>query len=148
MPHKDPEVRKKYFREYHLKNKARKNAASKKHFEDNRDHYKDKMAAYYLETKDNKRKDYIDSRRLSIQEYDRRRNRNRLIKKYNLNPAEIPDILECEVCAGTTRVAFDHSHNTGEFRGFLCYRCNLALGYVRDSEDTLLGLITYLQRKS
>lgn len=148
MPHKDPEIRKRYFREYHLKNKAKKNAASKKHFEENRAHYKSKMALYYLETKDNKRRDYIEAKRLDIQEYDRKRNRKKLIDKYNLDPKDVPEVLECEVCSNTTRVAFDHNHNTGRFRGFLCYRCNLALGYVSDSENILLGLILYLQQKT
>lgn len=147
MPHKDPEERRRYFREYHLKNKAKKNAASKKHFKDNRAHYKSKMASYYLETKDNKRRDYIEAKRLNIQEYDRKRHRNKLIKKYGLDPAEVPEVLECEICSSTVRVAFDHNHNTGGFRGFLCYRCNLALGYVGDSEDILLALVTYLQQK-
>jgi len=147
MPHKDPEVRRKYFKEYHLKNKMKKNAVSKKHFEDNRTHYKNKMALYYLKTKDNKRRDYIEAKRLDIQEYDRKRNRKKLIEKYGLNPSEVPDILKCEICSSTVRVAFDHNHNTGKFRGFLCYRCNLALGYVGDSEDILLRLVAYLRQK-
>ena len=148
MPHKDPEARKEYFREYHLKNKAKKNAASKKHFEENKPHYKVRMALYYTETKDNKRRDYINSRRLKTQEYDRRRNRIKLINKYGLNPDEVPEILRCEVCNDTTRVAFDHCHSSGKFRGFLCYRCNLALGYVNDNEETLLSLVNYLRRKN
>ena len=50
----------------------------------------------------------------------------------------------CEVCGLGGRICFDHDHITGEFRGWLCYHCNTALGYVRDSPDTLRKLARYL----
>lgn len=38
----------------------------------------------------------------------------------------------------------DHDHKTGAIRGVLCSSCNHALGMVRDSIETLSGLIVYL----
>ena len=40
----------------------------------------------------------------------------------------------------------DHRHSDGKLRGILCNRCNFALGYVKDSIDTLKNLIEYLDR--
>jgi hypothetical protein len=58
-----------------------------------------------------------------------------------------PDV--CEVCGnppGKKRLAYDHSHQTGAFRGWLCANCNVALGMVRDDINHLRKLIAYLQR--
>ncbi len=43
------------------------------------------------------------------------------------------------------RIHFDHDHVTGKFRGFICHKCNMALGMVEDSADRLRGLIQYLK---
>ena len=39
----------------------------------------------------------------------------------------------------------DHDHITGEFRGWLCSRCNLMLGNTGDSVVLLQGLLTYVE---
>lgn len=44
-----------------------------------------------------------------------------------------------------TRLAVDHDHNTGEIRGLLCRGCNLALGRLGDTEESLLRVIKYLK---
>lgn len=40
----------------------------------------------------------------------------------------------------------DHNHLTGEVRGLLCTKCNVALGLVADNKNHLLALIDYLSR--
>lgn len=67
-------------------------------------------------------------------------------KKKNA-PRPKPDI--CEVCGsfvgkGKTGIHYDHNHITGEFRGWLCSGCNLALGMVKDNPKTLIALAEYL----
>jgi len=52
---------------------------------------------------------------------------------------------QCELCGGLGRIHFDHDHSTGEFRGWICTRCNLALGLVRDKIETLELMIKYLK---
>ena len=42
--------------------------------------------------------------------------------------------------------AVDHCHTTGEVRGILCSDCNLSLGLIKDSQDTLFNMIKYLRR--
>jgi hypothetical protein len=46
-----------------------------------------------------------------------------------------------EMC--TTRLHMDHNHVTGNFRGWLCPRCNKILGMAKDSADLLIRLATY-----
>lgn len=57
-----------------------------------------------------------------------------------------PDVCEaCEKpCTSGKRLAFDHCHDKGHFRGWLCKRCNLTLGLVKDDIATLQRLIDYL----
>ena len=38
----------------------------------------------------------------------------------------------------------DHNHQNGEFRGILCWRCNSALGFVKENPNTLMNMILYL----
>lgn len=55
----------------------------------------------------------------------------------------------CEVCgeppANGKRLAFDHCHSGGHFRGWLCNGCNLALGHVRDNPEILRKLADYIE---
>lgn len=59
---------------------------------------------------------------------------------------------KCHIC-GTPeiecikRLALDHSHQDGSFRGFLCSRCNSAIGYFNDNSKLLLTAATYLKEK-
>lgn len=46
------------------------------------------------------------------------------------------------------KLCLDHCHATGKFRGWLCFKCNLALGNLDDSVDRLKNLIAYLERES
>lgn len=43
------------------------------------------------------------------------------------------------------RLAIDHDHVTGAFRGLLCTRCNLAIGQFDDDPQLLLKAIGYLE---
>lgn len=53
----------------------------------------------------------------------------------------------CEVCNDDKgKIAFDHCHQSGRFRGWLCMHCNAALGHVRDDPDRLRKLIAYLEQ--
>lgn len=49
---------------------------------------------------------------------------------------------KCDVCSVselklTTKLCLDHSHSTGEFRGFLCRKCNTMLGGASDDPEIL-----------
>jgi hypothetical protein len=62
--------------------------------------------------------------------------------------------IECEICLepitlgrGKGKIAPDHDHVSGAFRGLLCQRCNSMLGFAQDSQWVLSQAIAYLRRK-
>jgi hypothetical protein len=53
----------------------------------------------------------------------------------------------CEVCGNDkARIVFDHCHQRGIFRGWLCSHCNVILGHAKDDPNRLRKLIAYLER--
>lgn len=61
----------------------------------------------------------------------------------------------CEICGlpesqkgrggNMKRLAVDHCHATGKFRGWLCHRCNLTIGSMHDSPELLIKAAQYLK---
>lgn len=61
----------------------------------------------------------------------------------------------CEICGGVNNrktstgerqsLCVDHCHKTGKFRGWLCNRCNLALGKLGDTVDGVKKALKYLE---
>lgn len=79
----------------------------------------------------------------------------RSAKKLGLSIEELLDRLEtcrglCEVChqpaTGKNRLAVDHDHLTGKFRGFLCGPHNTGMGMFGDDPDLLRAAADYLER--
>lgn len=51
----------------------------------------------------------------------------------------------CPICLKqANKYYLDHNWETGEFRGWLCNACNVALGLFKDNVDILLRAIKYL----
>ena len=84
------------------------------------------------------------------------RRRYRLKSRYNLTEQEHQKMFAdqgsaCAICksiepAGTGNWATDHCHKSGLVRGILCNACNLALGLIKDNQETLQAMICYLRR--
>ena len=55
---------------------------------------------------------------------------------------------ECEICGAIGKICFDHDHDTSEFRGWICARCNLILGQVKDNSELLIALVKYLIKQN
>ena len=51
----------------------------------------------------------------------------------------------CEICGRSGRITFDHCHNTGAFRGWICFNCNVLLGHANDDPELLERLAAYLR---
>lgn len=63
-------------------------------------------------------------------------------------PRSCPDKCEsCDIPASELLKGLfvDHNHATNQFRGWICTRCNVALGMAKDDPNILLALIKYLE---
>ena len=60
---------------------------------------------------------------------------------------EAPPVPKHCQCCGVeldSKPNLDHDHETGEFRGWLCYKCNSGLGHFNDDIESLKKAIDYL----
>ena len=81
--------------------------------------------------------------------YARKYMARKLREKRNAD-ATRPRPEKCEICktdASFLRrgIVYDHNHQTGKFRGWLCDRCNRVLGLVEDNIEILGSMVTYLK---
>ena len=55
----------------------------------------------------------------------------------------------CDICCQvqTKTLHIDHDHETGVVRGLLCFKCNIALGYMDDSPERLEAAARYLRQR-
>jgi hypothetical protein len=53
--------------------------------------------------------------------------------------------LETMTCRGTLKdLCVDHNHETGQIRGLLCHRCNIAIGMLDEDYGRILSAAQYL----
>ena len=66
----------------------------------------------------------------------------------SLGIEQVPVGTPCDICGKSDkRLHFDHCHATKKHRGWLCGRCNSALGTFGDSLQSLMdGPIKYLRK--
>ena len=82
-----------------------------------------------------------------------------LKSKYNLTEEDYKELLinqnhKCAIC-GTDqeevlnkKLYVDHDHATGKVRELLCHNCNVSLGLLKESIQTLTRAIAYLDKHS
>ena len=106
--------------------------------QENRDRYEERMREYKASGK----------KRLA----DRK---SHLKRKYGLTVAEYEAMLAdqgggCAICRRPPRddiaLHVDHDHLTGAVRGLLCFRCNNAIGDLRDDLELVYRMLDYLDR--
>ena len=77
--------------------------------------------------------------------------RNRRLAEYGLKrwQADAMQVVGCQACGGHNsngkRLYMDHNHETGQFRGFLCFACNTALGLLQESPWRAASLARYAE---
>ena len=78
----------------------------------------------------------------------------RLLKVFGMTPANYFGLLEtqggrCPICsAGLANPMIDHCHSSGKVRGLLCWDCNVMLGKLKDSAETINSALMYLEKHS
>lgn len=64
------------------------------------------------------------------------------------NAPEKPLDNKCECCGKITQKWYcDHHPNTDKFRGWVCFECNTAAGYVGDHHNGAAKLFNYLYNR-
>ena len=76
--------------------------------------------------------------------------REKEVKYRHLYGVELSQIrlkpTTCEICLKQhKKIVLDHCHTSGQFRGWICDPCNIALGNVQDDVGTLYRMISYLR---
>jgi phage/plasmid primase-like uncharacterized protein len=68
--------------------------------------------------------------------------------RYNLDKSHPrpPSGTPCDLCGRIDKLHLDHDHGTGKMRGFLCKQCNIGLGHLGDSEESIERALQYLKR--
>ena len=115
MPHKSPEERKAYNKQYYEKNKEKRAAQNKQYYEQNKE--------------ENHRSHTINQWKRNGVIHD---DYNALYDHYN----SVTQCADCDVVLGKmgdgsgTFKCLDHCHDTGAFRAVVCNTCNLQRGRV------------------
>jgi hypothetical protein len=134
---RDLEHKKKYQKEYYLKNKERLLDYRKNFYEQNK------------EVSIQRSKTWAENNK-------RQRKHNVLKSTHGITIDDFEKMLvdqdyKCFCCSvehsSLKKGLFvDHCHTTGKVRGLLCNSCNSALGYAKDNIEVLTTMIKYLQR--
>jgi hypothetical protein len=77
--------------------------------------------------------------------------------KYNLTEEDYTNLLieqnhKCAICGidaqqlSKKKLYVDHNHETGKVRELLCHNCNVSLGLMKESIQTLSKAIAYLDK--
>ena len=114
MPHKDPDVRREYMRNYVRAWKQRN----------------PEKARAQVERWRQRNPGAEKERRLRIR----------------LEASLTPRTLACDICGDLCKTVWDHCHDCGEHRGWLCNRCNSTLGYLNDDQALLERMAAYIRR--
>lgn len=74
----------------------------------------------------------------------------RRLKLYGLTEQDYLRIVDeqngaCKICHRIKRLVCDHDHITGAFRGLICQRCNIGLGYFNDSVELFERAVDYIE---
>lgn len=108
---------------------------------------KEKYRANNLEVCKLREREYQTARRKNDPEAQKIRNEHFKIRR----EAKMWDIAgrprqdSCELCFDKVMTVFDHCHDGGHFRGWICDRCNRVLGSVKDDIHLLQAMIKYLE---
>jgi hypothetical protein len=159
MPYKNPhslEAKQKKHEQYERR-KARdpkkhreiQRAIDRRWREENRERWRAAHRRWYANRTDEKKKKHRKQKKIwylknkqTIRAYHQKYRETKREAK-----AGRPKPTCCDVCGKSkTKIEFDHCHQRGIFRGWLCTNCNSILGHARDNPDTLRKLIAYLDR--
>lgn len=144
MPHKDPEVRKKYLKEWYRKNTKKIQQYSKDRWKK----IKSSPKLYQKEKERHREQNSKPKQKLQQKDYFLRCAYGITLKDYNRMFAEQQGC--CAICGmhqsnWDKALHVDHNHRTGKVRQLLCAKCNRYVGVLEESE-LLIDIIKYLEK--
>lgn len=78
--------------------------------------------------------------------------RNRLKRVYGITEDDHDEMFIaqqgcCAICsARPDKLVVDHCHKTGKVRGLLCKKCNMAIGKLGDTYESIMKVAKYLKQ--
>ena len=99
----------------------------RRYYEANREHYRERQAAWREQNKEYKRR--LDRERHLMLYYG--------LTKQDLERMQHEQGARCAICGRTAPLVVDHDHQTNEVRSLLCQHCNTGLGCFIDSPEVL-----------
>lgn len=73
-------------------------------------------------------------------------------RKYGCSPQEYRERMStsvvCQICGSGHDLVYDHCHETLEFRGVLCRKCNRGLGLFGDNLEGINRVVKYLKKET
>lgn len=100
---------------------------------------------HYREKNEDKLRDLNKKWRLNNPEYNWKQHGLTLAGFITL---AVEQKAKCAICGVAGKLCVDHDHVTGQVRGLLCSKCNVALGLFGDSYAGVERAATYLRRHS
>lgn len=134
-----------YHRQYRIRNLEKVLAQHRKWYLNNKDKQKAASKRY--------RESHKHERNLKRRGSDREKF-GYIRRKYGLSKAEFLVLYEsqsgrCAVCEkelSYKRLHIDHDHGTGAVRGCLCSNCNVGIGLLGDTEESVQRAVMYLRK--
>jgi len=154
---------------YDAEHREKRHAQRAKRYIEHREEIRAQKAKWYIEHREEVHAygiEYYKAHKEQRRNYDKNRVRNKekeqvqqrirvLMKVYGLNPEDYAKMLveqngKCAICGSLPNgknLFVDHDHITGKVRGLLCNSCNITLGTVKESTETLAKMIEYLRSR-
>lgn len=73
---------------------------------------------------------------------------NKITKDLHKTAPPRPQACECCGIVSDSPLVLDHDYETGKFRGWICAKCNLGLGRLGDTVESLLRAVEYLKKSA
>lgn len=126
-----------YAKEWRKRNPEKRKAQAARHYQRHRTRLREERHKWYRE---------------HSAEHNRTVNASRLLRRYGITTDHYAALVaiqdgKCAICQTIPNgrpLEIDHDHGTGRIRGLLCFRCNLALGFLGDNPHLLPNVAAYL----
>lgn len=141
---RDLDAKRTYNREWELKNRDKRNAQQRARYPKHAEDRRKRSSEYHHANRD---------RLLPLMRARNQSEHGRALmwKRRGLPQPTRSAPKRCELCDGPPtgngkKLHNEHDHETGVFRGWLCSKCNIAIGLLNESPELCEAAALYLRR--